>query len=150
VIYTTPGPSSPGRGSTPPVIGFVHQVHSKWRVSGRAHRGKPPVGSGFSFTLTEAARVTLRFAEQVGGRRVAGRCVASSRANRHHAACRRTVTVGTVRLAGHSGLNRIPFTGRLAGGRKLAPGRYTVTITAVDPTTGATSAPKRLTFTIVK
>jgi hypothetical protein len=152
VVYAKPGPGSPSpvRVSASPVIGFVHQLHAKWRVSGRAHGGKAPVGSGFSFTLTEAARVTLIFTEQVGGRRVAGRCVALSRANRHHAGCRRTVTVGTIEMAGRSGLNRIRFDGTLAGGRKLGPGHYTVTITAVDPSSGAVSSPKRLTFTVVK
>jgi hypothetical protein len=152
VIYVKPGPGSPGTatGGGAPVIGFVHQVHSRWRVSGRAQRGEAPVGSGFSFTLTEAARVTLRFTEQVAGRRVAARCVAPSRANRHRAACRRTVTVGTIGLAGHSGLNRVGFDGRLGGGRKLGPGRYTLTITALDPSSGAVSTAKRLSFTIVK
>jgi hypothetical protein len=150
VIYTKAGPGSPGRVSTPPIIGFLHLSHATWRERGRAHKGRPPVGTTFSFTLTGAARVTLSFTEQLAGRRVAGRCVAPSRANRHAATCRRTVSVGTIGRAGHSGLNRISFKGTLAGGRKLAPGRYTVTIMAVDPASGAVSTPKRLTFTIVK
>lgn len=150
VIYATHAPGPPKPVGPGLVLGFVHQSHATWRERGRPHKGKPAIGTTFSFTLTQAARVTLTFTEQVGGRRVAGRCVAPSRANRHRAACRRTVTVGTIGRPGHSGLNRIAFDGALAGGRKLAPGRYTVTITAVDPGSGAVSAPKRLTFTIVR
>ena len=128
------------------MIARVHETHAKWRAGGRAHKGKPAVGTTFSFALSQAARVTLTFTEQVEGRRVAGRCVPPSRANRHRATCRRTVTAGRVRMAGLAGLNRLPFKGTLAGGRTLAPGRYTVTITAVDPATGAISNSKRLTF----
>jgi hypothetical protein len=150
VIYGTHAPGPPKPVGPGLVLGFVHQSHATWRERGRPHEGKPAVGTSFSFTLTQAARVTLTFTEQVNGRRVAGRCAMPSRANRHRAACRRTVTVGTIGRAGHSGLNRISFDGALAGGRKLSPGRYTVTITAVDPGSGAVSAPKRLIFTIVR
>jgi hypothetical protein len=47
------------------------------------------------------------------------------------------------------GLNRIAFSGKLGRGRKLTPGRYTVTISALDVATGRAAAPKRLTFTIL-
>jgi hypothetical protein len=43
------------------------------------------------------------------------------------AAC---AVVGRKRLRGHEGLNRVRFQGRI-GGRRLAPGRYTITVVVV-------------------
>ena len=78
-------------------------------------------GTTFSFTLNEAARVTFAFAQK-NHRRILGRLT----------------------IAAHPGRNKLTFNGRLGRVSKLKPGTYTVTIR-----TGA-SAPKRLTFTILK
>jgi hypothetical protein len=78
---------------------------------------------------------------------VGHRCVARSRRNAGHRACRLTVTAGTLTFAGHPGSNKVLFQGRLSS-RRLVPGRYTLVITASD--TAGRSTPVQLTFTIVR
>jgi hypothetical protein len=55
----------------------------------------------------------------------------------------------TFRLTGHLGINRVRFAGRISRTKKLKTGRYTLQITATN-TQGGRSAPRSLTFTIVK
>jgi hypothetical protein len=72
----------------------------------------------------------------------------------YSAACKRTVTAGTLSFTGHSGMNRVVFQGRISRANKLKPGRYTLVITATNTagqtSAGQTSAPQKLSFTIVK
>lgn len=70
--------------------------------------------------------MTFSFAQRVGGRKV-----------------------GTLTFAGHSGTNKVAFQGRISPEEKLKPGRYTLVITATN-SAGMRSAPKSLSFTIVK
>ena len=145
VTYTPAVPPPPA-----PAIGLLHQSHRAWRESGRGRKGKPPVGTTFSFTVNEVASVSLTFTHEQTGRRVNGTCAAETRRNRHRPACRRIVTIGTLARPGEAGLNTISFKGTLSHGRKLRPGRYTVTVIATNAATGASSSPERLTFTIVR
>jgi hypothetical protein len=85
----------------------------------------------------------------VGGRKVNGRCLAQTKANRRRRACKRTLTRGTLSFSGHTGPNKLSFQGRLSRSRKLKPGTYTVIITATN-TARQRSIPRQLTFTIVK
>ena len=62
---------------------------------------------------------------------------------------RRTATAGTLTFTGHSGTNKVAFQGRISPAKKLKPGRYTLVITATN-SAGVRSAPKSLSFTIVK
>jgi hypothetical protein len=78
-------------------------------------------GTAFRFTLNEPAKVTLTFNR---GRR------------------RR----GTMTVNGRDGKNDFRFKGRLSRRHRLAPGRYTVTLTATA--TGLRSNRQSLTFTI--
>jgi hypothetical protein len=52
-------------------------------------------------------------------------------------------------FAGHGGLNKVFFQGRISRSRKLKPGHYTLIITATNAS-GRHSRPVRLSFTIVK
>jgi hypothetical protein len=146
-----------------PAIGSVRQAHRRWREPVRGHPGprRPggrgrgghhaaPIGTTFAYTLNEAAQVRFVFTEQVPGRRAGRSCVAQNRRNRHHARCLRTITVGSHVISAAAGLNRWAFRGVMAGGRRLAPGSYTVTIVATTPSTGVQSAPARLRFTVVR
>ena len=54
--------------------------------------------------------------------------------------------IGTLAANGHPGTDRIRFKGRVAGGKQLKPGRYTVTITATN--NAGVSRPVSLSFTI--
>jgi hypothetical protein len=140
----------PPPGSSIPALTRLGQSHREWREAGAAGTGKPPVGTQFTFALSQAATVRLTFTHALTGRRVDGTCAAETRRNRRRPACRRTVTVGAVTRTGQAGLNTFSFSGRLRNGRRLPAGRYTVTVTATDAATGASSSPERLTFTIVR
>jgi hypothetical protein len=104
-----------------PVIGAFRARPSVFAASARR-------GTRFRYTLTEAARVTLKIRR---ARRGAG-----------------YRTVARLTRTGASGANRIRFTGRV-GGRVLRPGRYRAVLTATDAA-GNRSAPRRLRFRIVR
>jgi hypothetical protein len=109
----------------------VRQSATRWREGNRLaqiSRAKTPTGTTFSFSLNEQATVTFSFTQRVKGR---------------------TVTAGGLTFTGHSGTNRVKFQGRVSSTKKLRPGRYTLAITATD-SAGVRSAPKSLSFTIVK
>jgi hypothetical protein len=61
--------------------------------------------------------------------------------------CTRTITVATLAREGHAGLNRVTFSGRIAG-KALGPGRYRALFTAING--AGASAPHLLGFTIVR
>jgi hypothetical protein len=145
----SPTPAPPPPMSPAPAVALFGQSRGTWQESGHAGKANPPVGTTFSFALNEAASVRLTFTQTQTGRRVNGVCAAETRRNRNRPACRRTVTVGAVARTGQAGPNTLSFKGRLGNGRRLPPGRYTVTVVATDAATGAPSSPERLTFTIV-
>lgn len=140
----------------PPVVADVHQSAGIWREghalahvarrSAREHKA-PPVGTVISFKLSENAMVTFRFAQRAprGGR---GACKAG-RSRSAAKNCAGTKMVGSLSLKGRGGTDRVIFQGRISRTRTLAPGSYTLTITAVDGE-GARSAPRSLRFRIVR
>jgi hypothetical protein len=140
---------------TSPLLTGVHESDRRWREgralakAGRRHRTRgQAVGTTFSFTLNEPARVTLTFTQPGEGRNVNGKCVAQSHKNRRARTCKRLITRGTLILAGHTGAETLAFQGRLSKTRHLKPGGYTVQITAAN--TVGRSRPVSLTFTIVR
>jgi streptogramin lyase len=158
VVAPIPLPRPLPRGcSCPRLVGFpqitaASESHRVWREGSRLARiskRKRPVGTVFSFTLNRPARVRFVFAQQAAGRKVNGRCVAQTQANRQRRPCRRGVTRGALSFAGRRGSNRVAFQGRLSRSSRLPPGAYTVTIVATIAS-GPRSSPVRLTFTIVK
>jgi hypothetical protein len=153
-----PGPAPPASprvtGAVPPTITAAHQSHSTWRAGAKlaqvsAKQKKPPVGTTFSFSLNEKATVSFSFTQRVGGRKVKGKCVAQNNKNRRKGACRRIVTAASLSFTGHSATNKVLFQGAVSRSKKLAPGRYTLVITATNAT-GQKSTPQSLSFTIVK
>jgi hypothetical protein len=158
--FVAPAASSPTGTSptgtsptvTSPIVGGATQSHSTWREgNGLATyaKKKAPIGTIFSFTLNEPSRVSFAFTQKVGGRKLNGKCVAQSNKNRHGPTCKRTVTQGTLSFAGHSGLNKVTFQGRISASKTLKLGRYALVITATNAT-GQHSSPQSLSFTIVK
>lgn len=149
VAVTAPPPPPPK--FTAPKLSAVGQTARRWRESRPRHHvhGKQvPVGTAFRFTLDQPATVTLAFTKSAPGRRVAGRCVASTKKNRHKHACRRTIGVGRLTVTGKKGANKLSFKGSLPKHGKLPPGTYSVTITATN-SAHQSSKPATLTFTIV-
>jgi N-acetylneuraminic acid mutarotase len=148
--FTTAAP--PIIAPSPPVVGNASESHRTWREGGKLAvitRRKPPVGTTFSFSLNERASVTLGFSQQAGGRKVRGKCVAQTKANRHKHACKRAVVRGTLTFTGHAGSNKVAFQGRISPSTKLPPGTYTVVISATNAL-GQRASAKPLTFTIVQ
>jgi hypothetical protein len=136
-----------------PSLGAIHTSHKTWREGGQLasiasvrHKRKPPVGTRFTFNLNTPATIELTFIHRVKGRKVKHGCAAPTRRNEHDRRCMRTVTVGTLILAGHAGTDTITFQGRLSKKHKLAPGAYTLTVIASD--SSGHSSPRTAKFTI--
>jgi hypothetical protein len=111
-----PPPSPPPPGVAP-VVTNLKCSHHGWRLG----RG----WTTFSFGLNVEATVRLRFDKLLPGRR--------------------RVSVGSIFLPGHAGLNKRRFKGRLPGGRALTAGRYVLVVTATSPN-GQRSQPATLRF----
>jgi PKD domain len=144
-ILVTPSPIAPSpKTATPlalPVITHVHESHRGWRERiPRKHRSGSPVGTTFTFTLNEQA--SLRFAFT----RLPGKCGSHSNRSQRRA-CPRPVAVVSLSLAGHAGTDTLHFRGRLSSTNWLAPGNYSLTITATNDAGRSTATP--LAFTIV-
>jgi hypothetical protein len=145
--------SMPAGSSLPANITDLAESHHTWR-EGRAlaaisrRNGQPPLGTTFSFTLSEEAQVDFAFTAQRTGRMSNGDCVAVTNKNRHKASCKRTVTAGTLIFAAQSGSHKVAFQGRITSSTKLPPGTYTLAIVATNA--AGRSSPQHLTFTIVK
>jgi hypothetical protein len=90
--------------------------------------------------------VRFAFSQIVSGRRVNGRCVTLTKANRGKSRCDRYQTVGTLNIIGKAGANAYTFRGKIRG-HALKPGRYRVLVTALA--NGKTSAAKSMRFTVV-
>jgi hypothetical protein len=136
----------------PPVVSYPSQSHSRWRRGNnlaKLTKTRPPVGTVFAFSLNEPATVGFAFTQPVSGRKVGGRCVAQTKANRRKRSCKRAVTRAAMSFSGHQGLNKVAFQGRVSGSKTLGLGTYTLVITATN-IAGQRSSPKQLTFTIVK
>jgi len=134
----------------PAVSGFA-QSASRWRRGRslpRISSAGAPLGTTFSFSLSEPATASFAFTQRVAGRRVGGRCVAVGPRNVGKPKCKRTVSVGSFGLTGHAGLNKVRFQGRVSGAKTLKPGAYRVVISARD-SHGLQSVPQTLSFTIV-
>ena len=132
-----------------PLISALKQSHASWREASRSAKisRAHPLGTTFSFSLNEAASVSFTFTHTLSGRRVAGKCLAQSKQNMTHKACKRTVKAGALTFSGHASTNKVAFYGLLSGGKKLTPGSYTLIVSATAA--GKTSRTQTLRFTIV-
>jgi sugar lactone lactonase YvrE len=113
-------------GVSSPSLTNVRQSAPRWRPGNALPRfasANPPVGTTFSFNLDRSARVQYVF-------------VRNSR------------TAATLSRGGHQGRNTFRFQGRINPGRRLAPGTYTLRITAIA--NGRRSRTATLRFTIIQ
>jgi hypothetical protein len=136
-----------------PKILHLSLSHSRFRVSKHAtaiaSKARPPLGTSFRFSLSEAATVRILFTRSVGGLRRGKRCLApSATLRRHHAKrCKRTLQKGVLTRARESaGADSIAFSGRL-GSKPLPKGTYKATLTATAA--GLRSAPASVSLTIL-
>jgi hypothetical protein len=111
-------------------------------------KGKKPDatrGSALSLRLNLSATVTLTFERVRTGRKVKGKCKPGARKGSR---CTLQTPDGTLTRALPAGTSSIALTGIL-GSKTLAAGAHRLTVRAKGAD-GATTAPKVLTFTIVK
>jgi CSLREA domain-containing protein len=156
LVFTTPAAAAGGgspKAPSAPVVSAVHQSAQRWlegnQLASISAKRKLPVGTIFSFAVSEPATVTFTFTQSVPGRRVGGGCAPLSNRSVRKRRCSATILRGRLSLSAHQGVNRVRFEGLLARGRRLKPGTYTVTLTAA--VVGAPpSTPAKLTFTIVR
>ena len=128
-----------------PQITSLREAAARWIARGAKH-GRLPVGTTFSFSLDQSAKVTLRFVRTSSGRLDGGRCVAAASAKPSARSCTQRVAAGAFSVAAKRGDNAISFSGHTAAGI-LAPGSYVVTLTAVG-LSGRPSAQESLRFTV--
>ncbi len=105
---------------------------------------KPPIGSTVNYELTNPGTIEFSLERGLLGRRVAGKCVKATHANRSHKACTtfKPIAGGFSISAAAGGANHFKFSGRI-GGKALKPGAYRITGKA-----GSTQ--QSAAFTIVK
>ena len=125
-----PAPAVPAPAPKAPVLSGLQQSNSRW-LTHKATRGpRLPVGTTFRFKLDRAAQVRFSFSQLVTGRRVGGRCVKVTKANKSKSRCDRAQGAGTLNVTGKAGANTVAFSGKISG-RALKPGRYRVLVTAL-------------------
>lgn len=153
----SPSRTEPILGSVAaPILGSVSETATTWREGGavarvrakRAHRKALPLGTTFSFSLNEPASVTFAFTTHAIGRKVGTRCAAQTPKNRRRSRCTRTVTAGSLIFGAHAGTNRVRFEGVVSKRSKLAPGSYTLLVTATA--SGRRSQTRTAHFTIAR
>lgn len=144
-------PVKPPADTVAPEISKASLSRKRFTARKPVHEGRKR-GSKLSFTLSEAARVTVEVERKADGRRVKvggkRRCVKRTKANAAKRRCTRYVAVGLLSTPGKSGANTLKLSGKV-GGRTLRPGRYRLTLTAVD---GAKlrSKPLQLPFRVLR
>jgi hypothetical protein len=128
------GQEQGGGDKTPPKISNLEVSAKRWLLGGKlASVSRSPVGTTISFRLNEAARSTVSFQRAQPGRRVGGKCVKPTAANRSRRACVRYVAAGKLStFAGKPKTNKVKFQGVLRRGKSLAPGTYRVVVRARD------------------
>jgi Tol biopolymer transport system component len=144
-----PPPPGPGADTLAPVVSGVSLSPRRFLAGKRVKkrtRTRPAIGARLRFLLSEAATVTVRIDRLLPGRRLAQRCVRPKRAPRGRT-CTRAVRRGALKRAGTAGANRIDVTGTLRG-RRLAPGRYRLTVKAKDAA-GNVSSRVRVKFRVL-
>jgi subtilase family serine protease len=128
-----------------PELSDVSEAASRW-VERRGSGARAPVGTTFSFSLDQPARVTLSFARTTSGRVADGRCVSSRLAAQQAKPCTWSVAAGTLAVTAEPGANALDFAGHTSAGQ-LPAGTYKVVLRATG-LGGRPSVAVSLRFTI--
>jgi hypothetical protein len=155
IVCTALCPCETGCGLSRVRITDLSETYSAFAVggsstplTGRTAAERHHRGTVFSFRLDRPATMKIAIQATASGRRVRGRCDRASRRLRQKPRCTRTVTIAALTRTGHDvGLNRVAFSGRIAG-KALTPGHYRAVFTAIDA--AGASAGQTLGFTIVR
>jgi hypothetical protein len=134
---------------TAPVITAPRLSSSTFRAASHgaslAGKRRPPTGTTVSYHDSQAATTAFTVLERVLGHRKGHKC-AAGRPGKHQRRCTRSISLGSFTHTDAAGDVSVGFTGRV-GGRKLKPGRYTLTLTPVA--NGLTGKAVGLAFRIV-
>jgi Tol biopolymer transport system component len=150
---TPPPPPGPPPTTTPdttaPTITGLKVSPATFRVSSKstavsAKRKRAPKGTRIRFTLSEAAKVSLKIERKGKGRKKGSKCVAKRKTGKR---CTLYKAKGSLRRTGKAGANSVAFSGRI-GSKKLAKGRYRITATATDAA-GNKAKKKTVSFRVV-
>jgi hypothetical protein len=146
---TTPGPGGGGGpDTTPPAIRSASLSRTRFRATAAptpvAARAK--AGTTLRVDVSERATLAIAVDRRLAGRRSHGRCSRRARTGRRCTIRRRVRPQLTRTLP--QGASRIAFSGRI-GERKLAPGRYRMSLVATD-VAGNRSRVTRLRFRLVR
>jgi hypothetical protein len=99
-------------------------------VGTRIGRGKPPVGTAVTYTMSGPGSVEFSVSRRLTGRRTGKRCQPKTDANAGHRKCAFFKPLpGRFSQQGAAGTNSFVFTGRI-NGRALPPGHYSLTALA--------------------
>ena len=130
--FVPPPPKAPTTSTTPPaLLGRLEALSvapRKFRVlkadTAIASAKKAPRGATVTYRLNVSATVEFRVERKTPGRKVKGKCVRKTRANRSSKPCPLFKPVkGAFSHLGAGGENRFTFSGRI-GGKALKPGAY--------------------------
>jgi CSLREA domain-containing protein len=132
-----PPPVGPGGGTenAAPVLGTLKRV-------GKARTGK---AIRLTSTLSEEATLSIRVDRLTSGRRSGKRCSTTARRGKR---CTVVRSVGALAATGRAGTVSLTVPAKVAR-RKLAPGRYRVSVQATDAG-GLRSATRTLTITVTR
>ena len=136
-----PVPVASGSGGGKIKITRVSVSRTKFRagpkVISKTGKGKTPIGTTISFSLSAAAKVKPTVLRVARGRKVGGKCLAPTKARRGKPGCTRLVGAGSLSSASFAaGRHKLDFSGRV-GGHNLAPGRYLVQLAVPASKTAA-------------
>lgn len=126
-------PAGPQPDRTPPVVSGLALSRSVFSVDPRGRASAN--GTTLRFRLSEAARTAITVSRLSRGRRISGRCRRPTRRNRSRPGCLRATKLRTFTVAGRTGRNSVPFSGKIRSRgrvRLLKPGRYRLTVRARD------------------
>jgi hypothetical protein len=128
--------NSPARDTTAPVLRSVSLTHSRFRVAKAATQiaRKIPRGTQLRFTASEASKLSILIQRVVPGKKARKgkkRICKPVHKQPKHGACKALRRRATLTRNIAAGRGRVSLTGRI-GKRRMAPGRYRLTITATD------------------
>lgn len=147
-ITVTPAPSGPpGPGApAPATTDRTTPVITALRVKPPKVKLTAPRSPTATFSLSEAATVTVTVERLRRGRRAGGRCLPAKRKPPARAACTKATRVSQMTRVAPAGAARVTI-GVRRGKRTLPAGSYRVTVSAVDAA-GNRSTPATARFTI--
>jgi hypothetical protein len=148
--FGAPGPNPPVKSA--PKITRLRESSQAFAVGRKqtpltaATARRPHRGTTFSFTLDQAASVSIKIERIIPGTRVGRRCRAARRPRHRAHRCTLGTRLTVLTRTAHAGVNRVAFSGRI-GARRLSPGRYQAAFTAANAV--GRSPVRRLSFTVL-